>query len=193
MEQWTEVEYQKMAQAYHPTGEVGIVTRPLGRLYYATVKVAGVPVEAMVDTGSSATIMSFASFKEVRKAAKIPREALKPPDHSATFCFPCTVAIYLNSHPLHMTFFVSTLSISGGVMYSVWHEGETKQITCFCKTGWATRISREGIYTRSLNCDHAKVIRAKLRATLRFVLRHTKLIGVTLHFVLREEQRVDMA
>ena len=69
-----------MAQAYHPTGEVDVVTGPLGRLYYVTVKVAGVPVEAMVDTGSSATIMSFALFKEVRKAAKIPREELKPPD-----------------------------------------------------------------------------------------------------------------
>ena len=79
-DKWTEVEYRRMAKAYQPTGDVDTVTRSLGRLFYATVKVAGVPVEAMVDTGSSATIMSFDLFQKVGKAARIPQEELRPPD-----------------------------------------------------------------------------------------------------------------
>ena len=79
-DKWTEVEYRRMAKAYQPTGDVDTVTGSLGRLFYATVKVAGVPVEAMVDTGSSATIMSFDLFQKVGKAARIPREELRPPD-----------------------------------------------------------------------------------------------------------------
>ena len=52
----------------------------LGPLYYANVTVAGTSVEAMVDPGSSATIMSFELFRNIGAKAKIPVEALKQPD-----------------------------------------------------------------------------------------------------------------
>ena len=59
---------------------VDAVSGSLGPLYYTTVNVAGVPIEAMVDPGSSATIMSFDLFKKIGHKAGIPKEALKPPD-----------------------------------------------------------------------------------------------------------------
>ena len=69
-----------MTNAYQPNASVDAVSGSLGSLYYAAVKVAGVTVEAMVDPGSSATIMSFKLFKQVGQQAGVPREALNPPD-----------------------------------------------------------------------------------------------------------------
>ncbi len=54
-----------MTQAYYPTREVDQVTGSLGPLYYAQVVVEGTPFDAMVDTGSSASIMSFDLFQKV--------------------------------------------------------------------------------------------------------------------------------
>jgi hypothetical protein len=71
-DEWTKVEFQRMAKAYQPTGDMVAVTGYLGQLFYTTVKVGEVPVEAMVDTGSSATIMSFDTFQNLVKAAGIP-------------------------------------------------------------------------------------------------------------------------
>ena len=56
------------------------VSGSLGPLYYAKVIVAGTTVEAMVDPGSSATIMSFELFRQIGTTAKIPVDALKQPD-----------------------------------------------------------------------------------------------------------------
>ncbi len=52
----------------------------VGWLAYATVKLAGVPTEAMLDTGSSVSLMSQSLFFKVGKAAKIPVEAIQHPD-----------------------------------------------------------------------------------------------------------------
>ncbi len=52
----------------------------VGRLAYATVKLAGVPTEAMLDTGSSVNLISQSLFFKVGKAAKIPVEAIQHPD-----------------------------------------------------------------------------------------------------------------
>jgi len=52
----------------------------VGPLCYTTVEVAGQEVEAMVDTGSSATILSFELFKKIGKSANIPVTALSKPD-----------------------------------------------------------------------------------------------------------------
>ena len=52
----------------------------VGSLYYVTVSIAGEPVEAMVDTGSSDTILSFDLFKRIGKKANIPVSALSAPD-----------------------------------------------------------------------------------------------------------------
>lgn len=65
---------------YQSNASVDAVSGSLGPLYYTTVNVAGIPVEAMVDPGSSATIISFDLFKKVGHEAGIPKEALKPPD-----------------------------------------------------------------------------------------------------------------
>ena len=51
-----------------------------GALFTAAITISGTPVEALVDPGSSATIMSFDLFKKVGKAAGIPRDALKLPE-----------------------------------------------------------------------------------------------------------------
>ena len=45
-----------------------------------TVEVAGQEVEAIVDTGLSATILSFELFKKIGKSANIPVTALSKPD-----------------------------------------------------------------------------------------------------------------
>ncbi len=59
--------------------EVGVdqVTGAIGPLYYAQVKIEGTPVEAMIDPGSSASIISFTLFKKIGKKAKVPSHALK--------------------------------------------------------------------------------------------------------------------
>ena len=53
------------------------VTRLLvGPLYYCNESIVGESVEVVVDTGSSATILSFDLFKQIGKKAKIPVSAL---------------------------------------------------------------------------------------------------------------------
>ena len=69
-----------MSCAYTPEGEVDTVKGALGPLYYATVSVSGMPVEALIDPGSSAAIMSFDLFQKVGQRAGVPRSALKRPD-----------------------------------------------------------------------------------------------------------------
>ena len=76
-EELVDVEYQRMAQAY---AGVDSVTGAVGPLYYAEVTIESTPVEAMIDTGSSATILSFALFKRIGKAAKISAQELLRPD-----------------------------------------------------------------------------------------------------------------
>ena len=44
------------------------------------MSVSGTPVEALIDPGSSASIMSFDLFQKVGRRAGIPRSALKRPD-----------------------------------------------------------------------------------------------------------------
>ena len=41
------------------------------------MQVEGLPVEAMIDSGSSATVMSFALFEKVGQSAGIPNEVLE--------------------------------------------------------------------------------------------------------------------
>ena len=52
----------------------------MGPLYYATVTVQGTAVQALVDPGFSATIMSFQLFRKIGQAAHIPASALQKPD-----------------------------------------------------------------------------------------------------------------
>ena len=78
--EWTETEFLRLAKSYQPSADVDAVSGSLGPLFYAKVNVAGTSVEAMVDPGSSATIMSFELFRKIGARAKIPVEALRRPD-----------------------------------------------------------------------------------------------------------------
>ena len=69
-----------MSATYRATGDVDMVSGSLGPLYYAQVTIEGSTVEALVDPGSSATILSFDMFRKIGKAAGIPGEALKIPE-----------------------------------------------------------------------------------------------------------------
>ena len=44
----------------------------MGPLFYAVVTIEKSPVEAMVDPGSSAMIISFEQFKKIGQQARIP-------------------------------------------------------------------------------------------------------------------------
>ena len=79
-EEWTTAEYQRLRRAYSATaGGVDAVSGSTGPLFHAQVEVEDVPVDSLVDTGSSATIMSFELFQQVGKQAKLPPERLQPP------------------------------------------------------------------------------------------------------------------
>ena len=56
------------------------ITGPVSPLYYANVKVSGQPVEALLDTGSSASIISFSMFKELGRKAGMTADVLAKPD-----------------------------------------------------------------------------------------------------------------
>ena len=78
--EWRTAEHQRMSADYQTYAEVGKVTGAIGPLFYATVMVEGMPVEAMLDPGSSATIIPYSVFKGIGKKARIPSESLQPPD-----------------------------------------------------------------------------------------------------------------
>ena len=74
--EWSSVEYSRMKKS------IGInqVTGSVGPLYYCHVTIAGQPVEALMDSGSSATIMSFSLFKQIAKVAHLSADILLKPD-----------------------------------------------------------------------------------------------------------------
>lgn len=78
-EEWIEAEFQRLSCKYAPGGTVDTVKGALGPLFYGTVSIAGTPVKAWVDPGSSATIMSFKLFQTIGTKAAIPWEALQRP------------------------------------------------------------------------------------------------------------------
>ena len=78
--EWTTAEHQRMTADYQTYAKVGKVTGAIGPLFYATVRVEGVPLQATLDPGSSATIIPYSLFREIGKKARIPAESLQPPD-----------------------------------------------------------------------------------------------------------------
>ena len=70
--EWFDAEFDQMSKGYK--GAVSVVqgVGAVGPLCYTTVEIAGQKFEAMVDTGSSATILSFELFKKISKSAHIP-------------------------------------------------------------------------------------------------------------------------
>ena len=87
--QWAEAEYQRIKGSL----QVDTVTGSVGPLYYCQLLVAGQPVTALVDSGSSATIMSLDLFQEVAKKAGLSSEVLHKPD---------VVLCDYNQHPLRI-------------------------------------------------------------------------------------------
>ena len=74
-------EFQQMSQTYTShTGDITAVTGALGPLFYATVSIEGIPVRGLVDSGSSATIISYNVFQKFGQTAKIPASELQQPD-----------------------------------------------------------------------------------------------------------------
>ena len=70
--QWAEAEYQRIKGSL----QMDTVTGSVGPLYYCQLLVAGQLVTALVDSGSSATIMSLELFQEVAKKAGLSSEIL---------------------------------------------------------------------------------------------------------------------
>lgn len=68
-----------MIQCYGNPHEVSAVMGAVRPLYYATVNVAGSPVEAMVDSRSAAMILLFSLFRTVGKQAAIQSSVLQVP------------------------------------------------------------------------------------------------------------------
>ena len=79
-QEWVDAEFARMTSAYETTASVDQIAGAVGPLCYATVEIAGESVKAMVDTGSSATVLSFELFSKIGKNAKIPATALSKPD-----------------------------------------------------------------------------------------------------------------
>ena len=76
-EELISIKYERLSQAY---AGVDSVTGAVGSLFYAEVMIENMPVNAMIDIGSLATIISFNLFKKIGRAAKIPRQELQRPD-----------------------------------------------------------------------------------------------------------------
>jgi len=78
--EWIDAEFSRLSGVYAAGAAVDTVKGALGLLWYAEVSVAGTPVTAMVDTGSSATVMAFSTFQTIGTKAGIPASALRKPD-----------------------------------------------------------------------------------------------------------------
>ena len=79
-QEWLSAEHQRMMSAYKDSADVGVVTGAVGPVFYANVRVEGMPIRAMVDPGSAATILSFEQFSRIGKETMIPSAALRMPD-----------------------------------------------------------------------------------------------------------------
>jgi len=78
-QEWVDAEFALLSQGYEGKSIVDQVAGAVGPLYYCTVNIAGEPVKAMVDTGSSATILSWDLFQAIGRKANIPKSALYRP------------------------------------------------------------------------------------------------------------------
>ena len=63
--EWMEAEYERMSGDYCPSTGVDMASGALGPLYCATVTLGEKPIEALINPGSSATIVSFDLFKRI--------------------------------------------------------------------------------------------------------------------------------
>jgi len=75
----TTLEFQHLTDLYGGTNKVSADSGPVGPLYYAKVDIERSPVEALVDPGSAATVISFNLFKQIGRKTNIPSSVLSKP------------------------------------------------------------------------------------------------------------------
>ena len=73
---WVEAEFSRMKRAF----QVDNVTGSVGPLYYCEVEIAEQPVEALIDSGSSATVMTFSLLQRIARDAQLSVDVLEKPD-----------------------------------------------------------------------------------------------------------------
>ena len=79
-QEWVNAEFLLLSQDCERKANIGKVAGAVGPLYYCTVNIAGEPIKAMVDTGSSATILSWEVFQAIGRKTKVPVSALYKPE-----------------------------------------------------------------------------------------------------------------
>ena len=79
-QEWVGAEFLLLSQCYEGKASVDKVAVAVCPLYYYTVNIAGEHVKAMVDTGSSATILSWDVFQAIGRKAQVSASALYKPD-----------------------------------------------------------------------------------------------------------------
>ena len=89
----TSLEFEQLTDMYGDIKHVSTVTSSVGPLYYATVDIEGSLVEALVDPGSAATIMSYDLFQKIGKKAQIPATMLSKPTVTLKDYNQCTIPI----------------------------------------------------------------------------------------------------
>ena len=86
---WVEAEFSRMKRAF----QVDNVTGSVGPLYYCEVEIAGQPVQALIDSGSSATVMTFSLLQRIARDAQLSVDVLEKPD---------VILRDYNQHPLRI-------------------------------------------------------------------------------------------
>jgi len=79
-QEWVNAEFLLLSQGYEGKANVDKVAGAVCPLYFCTVNIAGEPVKAMVDTGLSATILSWDVFQAIGRKTKVPVSALYKPE-----------------------------------------------------------------------------------------------------------------
>ena len=64
-----------------------------GYSHYCDIEVAGQPVEALIDSGSSATVLTFSLYNRISRDAKLSVDVLEKPD---------VILRYYNQHTLQI-------------------------------------------------------------------------------------------
>ena len=86
---WVEAEFSRMKRVF----QVDNVTGSVGLLYYCEVELAGQLVEALINSGSSATVMMFSLFQRIARDAQLLVDVLEKPD---------VILRDYNQHPLRI-------------------------------------------------------------------------------------------
>ena len=120
---WVEAAFSRMKRAF----QVDNVTGSVGPLYYCEVKIAGQPVEALINSGSSTTVMTFRLLQRNARDAQLSVDVLEKPD---------VILRNYNQHPLRIEAFTKLEVTYKGkrVLAPIYIDSENKP-TESCKLG----------------------------------------------------------